>query len=608
MERIITKSFARLMGRGVHRGFITHEELFKSLGKRNLSQENLTQAFIHILDEKIFLVEKKSDFKALKKKERPSKEDGKTSEKSDDPIRMYLREMGGVELLSREGEIAIAKRIEAGKNVMLEALTHSPITANQIKEWNDKLINNEILVREIIDIDTNYMEEDETSSTNKKITTSKNEENSEENNLDDDEFNPTLAAMEEEIKPKILKTVNNLTKEYNKLGKYQLEKLNCILNTKEFSKSKESNYKKLCETILENIKSLQLSPSILEELVQKHYEQNKKIVSLEGNLLRLAIQSDISRDEFIKFYVGNEINPNLKKFLDTNPAWSKFFQKNKDHFKNTREKLVEISNKLGFSVTDFKKLVSRVQKGEKESRLAKKEMVEANLRLVISIAKKYTNRGLQFLDLIQEGNIGLMKAVDKFEYRRGYKFSTYATWWIRQAITRSIADQARTIRIPVHMIETINKIVRTQRLILSEYGREATPEELAKKLRMPLEKVRKVLKISKEPVSLEKPVGDEEDSSLGDFIEDTKALDPMDQAIKSNLSEATTKILSTLTPREERVLRMRFGVGMNTDHTLEEVGLQFSVTRERIRQIEAKALRKLKHPSRSKQLKSFLES
>ena len=607
-EKLITKSFERLLAKGKHRGFITYEELGKSLGKRNSTNENIEKALIILVDEKITLVEKKSEFQSNKKKETTNNLEEKTSEKSDDPIRMYLREMGGVELLSREGEIAIAKRIEAGKNVMLEALTHSPITANQIKEWNDKLINNEILVREIIDIDTNYMEEDETSSTNKKTTTSKNEENSEENNLDDDEFNPTLAAMEEEIKPKILKTVNNLTKEYNKLGKYQLEKLNCILNTKEFSKSKESNYKKLCETILENIKSLQLSPSILEELVQKHYEQNKKIVSLEGNLLRLAIQSDISRDEFIKFYVGNEINPNLKKFLDTNPAWSKFFQKNKDHFKNTREKLVEISNKLGFSVTDFKKLVSRVQKGEKESRLAKKEMVEANLRLVISIAKKYTNRGLQFLDLIQEGNIGLMKAVDKFEYRRGYKFSTYATWWIRQAITRSIADQARTIRIPVHMIETINKIVRTQRLILSEYGREATPEELAKKLRMPLEKVRKVLKISKEPVSLEKPVGDEEDSSLGDFIEDTKALDPMDQAIKSNLSEATTKILSTLTPREERVLRMRFGVGMNTDHTLEEVGLQFSVTRERIRQIEAKALRKLKHPSRSKQLKSFLES
>ena len=595
------------MGRGIHRGFITHEELNKSLGKRNLSSENLAQAFIHILDESIVLVEKKSDYKVLRKKDATSKEEGKTLEKSDDPIRMYLREMGGVELLSREGEIAIAKRIEAGKDVMLNALSQSPITAQQFFEWNNKLQNDEILVREIIDIDTNYMEDDENENGSKQ---KKQDEQSgdETANVEEDEFNPTLAAMETEIKPKVLHTVHILTKEYNKLIKYQKEKLDCVLQSEKFSSNKEKSYKKIVDDILEHIKSLQLSPSVLEELVQKHYAENKKIISLEGNLLRLALESKISRDEFIKFYIGNEINPNLKEFLDTNETWKKFFQKNKSEFKNIRDRLVEISHKLGVSVTDYKKLVSRVQKGEKESRIAKKEMVEANLRLVISIAKKYTNRGLQFLDLIQEGNIGLMKAVDKFEYRRGYKFSTYATWWIRQAITRSIADQARTIRIPVHMIETINKIVRTQRLILSEFGREATPEELAKKLRMPLEKVRKVLKISKEPVSLEKPVGDEEDSSLGDFIEDTKALAPLEQAIKSNLSEATTKILSTLTPREERVLRMRFGVGMNTDHTLEEVGLQFSVTRERIRQIEAKALRKLKHPSRSKQLKSFLES
>ena len=424
---------------------------------------------------------------------------------------------------------------------------------------------------------------------------------------EEDEFNVSLAKMEEEIKPKIIKIITNLNIDYTKLQKYQREKLDCILASKELSVSKNKNFKKIQSTLVDNFKNLQLAPNVVEEIVQAHYKENKKIVSLEGVLMRLALDNKISREEFLKYYIGNEINPKFESFLTENPTWRAFFKKFKNDFSEIRERLVEFSEKISLSVGDFKKLVSRIQKGERESRIAKKEMVEANLRLVISIAKKYTNRGLQFLDLIQEGNIGLMKAVDKFEYRRGYKFSTYATWWIRQAITRSIADQARTIRIPVHMIETINKIVRTQRQIMSEFGREPTPEELAKKLAMPLEKVRKVLKIAKEPVSLETPVGDEEDSSLGDFIEDKNALQPLDTAIQSNLSESTTKILASLTPREERVLRMRFGIGMNTDHTLEEVGLQFSVTRERIRQIEAKALRKLKHPSRSKQLKSFLE-
>ena len=626
-EKLITKSFERLLAKGLHRGFITYEELGKSLGKRGKSSENLEKAIIIIFDNKISLVAKKSDYQSPKKKENNQSETEKTTDKSDDPIRMYLREMGGVELLSREGEIAIAKRIEAGKDVMINSLTQSPLIAKKIFEWKDQLEKGELLVRDIIDIDSTYedFENDENAGKKDKDKTKKDEmqktaqSNNSTDNKDDkktegnyaeeeDEFNVSLAAMEEEIKPKIIELIQSLSKNYTKLKKYQIEKLNCILNSKELSVSKNKNLKKIQSILVKDFNNLQLSPSIVEELVQSHYKENKKILSLEGVLLRLAIESKISRDEFLKYYVGNEINPKFESFLTENKSWKNFFKKNKKEIIDIRERLVEFSKKIELSVGEFKHLVRRIQKGERESRIAKKEMVEANLRLVISIAKKYTNRGLQFLDLIQEGNIGLMKAVDKFEYRRGYKFSTYATWWIRQAITRSIADQARTIRIPVHMIETINKIVRTQRLILSEFGREATPEELAKKLRMPLEKVRKVLKISKEPVSLEKPVGDEEDSSLGDFIEDTKALAPLEQAIKSNLSEATTKILSTLTPREERVLRMRFGVGMNTDHTLEEVGLQFSVTRERIRQIEAKALRKLKHPSRSKQLKSFLES
>ena len=625
-EKIITKSFERLLAKGLHRGFVTYDELGKSLGKRGKSTENLEKAIIIIFDNKISLVAKKSDYQPLKKKEAAQGENEKSSDKSDDPIRMYLREMGGVELLSREGEIAIAKRIEAGKDVMINALTQSPIIAKKIFEWGDKLEKGELLVRDIIDIDSTYEDfegeqdddEEKVKEKNKiknedKESKSKNKDSEEDKKVDsnyiedEDEFSVSLAAMEEEIKPKIIALIHSLSKNYIKLKKYQIEKLNCILNSKELSVSKNKNLKKIQSILVKDFKNLQLSPSIVEDLVQSHYKENKKILSLEGVLLRFALQSKISRDEFLKYYLGNEINPKFESFLTENKTWKSFFKKNNKEISDIRDRLIEFSKKIELSVGEFKHLVKRIQKGERESRVAKKEMVEANLRLVISIAKKYTNRGLQFLDLIQEGNIGLMKAVDKFEYRRGYKFSTYATWWIRQAITRSIADQARTIRIPVHMIETINKIVRTQRQILSEFGREATPEELAKKLAMPLEKVRKVLKISKEPVSLETPVGDEEDSSLGDFIEDKNALQPLDTAIRSNLSESTTKILASLTPREERVLRMRFGIGMNTDHTLEEVGLQFSVTRERIRQIEAKALRKLKHPSRSKHLKSFLE-